>query len=75
MGPKAAVEDETLAAHEPTGLHDLEALTSDDSDDETYAPPPPHAHDAEAGGSQQVPPSSSAEATSIAVLTRLFEEQ
>jgi len=75
MGPEAAVEDETLAAHEPTGLHDLQELTSDDSDDETYAPHPPRAHDTEAGGSQQGPPPSSTEASSIAALTRLFEEQ
>jgi len=79
MGPEAAaqaaVEDEALAAHEPTGLHDFEELSSDESDDKTYAPPSPRAHDGEAGGSQQVPPAPSAEASSIATLTRLFEEQ
>jgi len=56
MGPEAAaqaaVEDEALAAYEPTGLHDLEEVSSDESDDKTYAPPSPRAHDAEAGGSQ-----------------------
>ena len=79
MGPEAAAEaaeeDEDLAAHEAIGLHNLDELSSEDSDDETYAPPPPRAHDAEAGGSQQVPPPSSAEVSSIAALTRLFEEQ
>ncbi len=79
MGPEAAaeaaVEDEALAAHEATGLHDLEELSSDESDDKTYAPPSSRAHDAEAGGSQQVPPAPSAEASSIATPTRLVEEQ
>ena len=72
---EAAEEDEALAGHEATGLHNLDELSSEDSDDETYAPHPPRAHNAEAGGSQQVPPPSSAEASSIAVLTRLIEEQ
>jgi len=71
---EAAMEDEELAAHEAAGLHDLEQETSDESD-ESYAPPPPREHDAEAGGSQQAPPPLSAEASSIATLTRLFEEQ
>ena len=81
MGQEAVVEadmeDEELAAHEAAGLHDLEQKTSDESD-ESYAPPPPREHDAEAGGSQQAPPPpppASAEASSIATLTRLFEEQ
>ena len=55
MGPEAAaqaaVEDEALAAYEPTGLHDLEELSSDESCDEEFIPPPPRAHDTEAGGS------------------------
>ena len=82
IGPEAAVEaalvDEELVAHEAAGLHDLEQETSDESDDGTYAPPPLRAHDAEAGGSQQAPPPPlppSAESSSIATLTRLFEEQ
>src|SRR6266540_7486996 len=75
---EAAMEDKELAAHDPAGFHDFEQLSSDDSEDETYIPPPPRAHDAEAGGSQEAPPPpppQSAEASNIATLTRLFEEQ
>ena len=64
MGPEAAAEaaeeDEALVAHEATGLHNLDELSSEDSDDETYAPHPPRTHDVEASGSQQVPPPTSA---------------
>src|SRR6266508_6013079 len=43
MGPEAVaeavMEDEELAAHDPTYLHDLQELSSDESSDEEFIPP------------------------------------